>query len=144
MFGASSWWKVPSETTTRKPGSLRVPSSGCCSLSDNSEGIQACLGLGYGQNKGVKIYFSPRELITTSPQTHGFVVGIHTICVGQNSPIQKFGFNWFWIGNALRHLANTLKKRHFWPRPYRIPTGKALRTMRSQSTFNMNQLAETK
>lgn len=101
--------EVPIKDHYLKARSLKGTFSGfCLSSSKNLVGIHACLGFGYEQNKRSKnMFFPPREFVTTSLQIHGFVARIHTICVAPNTSNQKFGFNWSWIGNALRHLANT-------------------------------------
>lgn len=87
---------------------LRVLSVGDVPTPSTQREHMPLWALAMGRTREVKIYFSPREFITTSPQIHGFVAGIHTTCVAQNTPIQKFSFNWSWIGSAVRHLANTL------------------------------------
>lgn len=87
----------------------------CCPSSKNLRGYMPFWALALSRTREAKTRFPPREFITTSPQIHGFVAGIHTICVAPNTPNQKFGLNWSWTGSALRQsgkysLKHSLKK----------------------------------
>lgn len=74
---------------------LKVAFSVCCSSSDNSEVTLACLGFGYGQNKGSKNIFFPQR--TYNKLINPWICGRNLcyLCDPQ-SPNPKIWFQLVW------------------------------------------------